>query len=91
MATGKTETGVSWEVAFDFDCEPNLSSAFRRENFVDDARLEYESGQLVHDTFWLALLWQRRLLRLAVGGGAVSSMAAVRPGQPGHQRPSGIL
>ena len=83
--------GVSWEVAFDFHCEPNLSSSFRREHFVDNARREYESGQLVPDTFRLALLWQRRLLRLAVGGGAVSSMAAVWPGQRGHQRPSGIL
>ena len=45
----------------------------------------------MHDTFGLALHLQRRLLRLAVGSGAVSSMAAVWPGQPGHQRSSGIL
>ena len=27
MATSKTDTGISWEVAFDFDCEPNSFSA----------------------------------------------------------------
>ena len=58
---------------------------------MDEARREYESGQLMHDTFRLALRWQRRLLRLAVGSGAVSSMAVVWPGQPGYQRLSGIL
>ena len=26
MATAKSNTGVSWEVAFDFDCEPNSLS-----------------------------------------------------------------
>ena len=45
----------------------------------------------MHDTFRLALHLQRRLLRLAAGSGDVSSMAAVLPGQPDHQRSSAIL
>ena len=42
----------------------------------------------MHDTFRLALHWQRRLLRLAVGSGAVSSMAAV---WPGHVDPENVV
>ena len=35
MARAKTDTGVSWVVAFDFDCEPNsLSPLLSGENIL---------------------------------------------------------
>ena len=88
MATARTDTDVSWEVAFDFDYEPNsLSALLSGGNFL--WTMHDENRNL--DNSCTKFSARPSLAKTVVISGAVSSMAAVLPGQPGHQRSSDSL
>ena len=88
MATARTDTDVSWEGAFDNDCDPNsLSALLSGGKFL--WTMNDENTNL--DNLCTKFSARPSLAKMVVISGAVSSMAAVLPGQPGHQRSSDIL
>ena len=96
METAKRDTGVSWEVhvAFDFDCEPNSLSPLlsggkilwtmhdENTNLDNSCTILFGSPFIGKDGYFVWLLGVEL---------SAQAMAAVWPGQPDHQRSSGII